>query len=452
MTDSLLGSGLANYSNRGFFSAGTNLNKGGGYPSPPTNANALQDQVIADGSATDAAGAPLPGSLNLKIGGVQDNLNSSQSASGVRLSAYGAFDQFMQPTGNRQFSLNHYNYDDQARLLIPRAVAYSAGFLDYFFRGWLDINLPAAGAYAVVDHTIDGCEITCGFRKVKLKLRNSTPSETLSNGFFVAVVKFYRNNGYVRDLSAEPGGANFGGWEARSWWEEILVSDKVDIAIVSGAQLAPNSDTELSFTFSKPIPINATDISLQVVFRGQLGNETDAVVVTTKNISEPNYVAIVNDYDYTYNYVTDTFQAVTPDPQTQTISQIDVKLGNATTPIATLPSLGVRGYAQLAFLTDIGGAGTEKIVVDLNAPGFGPWIALDLPVVTFDSPGGTVYERTRNVTKYRGMWSDYRFDLFQGSRYGTDSCTPLDTRRVCTSAGLTAITPANAVAWTINFP
>ena len=146
--------------------------------------------------------------------------------------------------------------------------------------------------------------------------------------------------------------------------EEIVVSNPVDIARLSPAgPLKSEAQATVTFTFAKPIPIDATDIYLQVVFRGQLGNETDAVVVTTKNVSEPNYIAIVNDYDYTYNYVTDTFQSVAPDPQTQTITQIDVKLGNATIPIATLPSLGVRGYAHLAFLTDIGGAGTEKVVV-----------------------------------------------------------------------------------------
>ena len=31
-----------------------------------------------------------------------------------------------------------YNYDAQADLLIPRAVAYSAGLLDSFFRGLIE--------------------------------------------------------------------------------------------------------------------------------------------------------------------------------------------------------------------------------------------------------------------------------------------------------------------------
>src|SRR5262249_22214702 len=153
---------------------------GGGYASPPWTAGNLVDQTIPDGSVTNAAGRPVAGTLKLKLGPVQDHLNPAESAALVRLSSVGAFDQFMHQSGKNQYTLNHYNYDDQARLLIPRAVAYSAGFLDYFFRGLLDISLPNAGVYAVVDQTQQGCTITCGFRAVQLKLKNSTPNETLS--------------------------------------------------------------------------------------------------------------------------------------------------------------------------------------------------------------------------------------------------------------------------------
>ncbi len=319
-----------------------------------------------------------------------DNQNLSYNASNVPLTSVSIWDEFMQARAlSPSFHLTRENYDAQANLLLPRAVAYGVGLLERFFRGSMEIDLPDAGAFAVVDHGKQNCKDSCGFGKVSLKLKNSTPAESMGAGSFFAVAKFRRNACYVPDLSGDPGAPMFTGYSCRSGDEEITVSDPVHQWKLPNGSLGAGEQQPVDFWFATPIPINATDIYLQVVFRGQLGNETDAVVVTTKNISEPNYIAIVNDYDYTYNYVTDTFQSVAPDPQTQTITQIDVKLGNATTPIATLPSLGVRGYAQLAFLTDIGGAGTEKIVVDLNAPGFGPWIALDLPVATFDSPGGS---------------------------------------------------------------
>jgi hypothetical protein len=449
---SVNGAGLANYSNQGFFTAGTNIDSaGGGYDAPPWSFGNLQDEIIPNGSVTNAAGRPVAGALKLKVGTVQDHLNPAESVALVRLSSVGAFDQFVNPTGKRQYTLNHYNYDDQAALLIPRAVAYSAGFLDYFFRGVLDISLPSVGVYAVIDQTQQGCTITCGFRAVRLKLKNSTPNEALSNGFFVAVAKFFRNNKYAPDLTGEPGGPAFTGFDARSLWEEIVVSDKVPISTLPGGRLGPNGEAEIQFNFSGPIPINATDIYLQVVFRGQLGNESDAVVVTTKNISEPNYIAFVNDTDYRYDSTTDTFLA--SPGLSQTITQIGVKLGGATTPIAILGSLGVRKYAQLAFLTDVPASGTEHLVIDFNAAGIGSPLTYDLPIATFASPGGTVYERRpREVSSYRGMWSDYRVDTFAGFNYAITPCGTGDIRRICTSAGLTTIPASNAVAWSINFP
>jgi len=316
----------------------------------------------------------------------------------------------------------------------------------------MEINLPAAGAYAVVDHTTEGCDISCGFRKVKLKVRNLTPNETLSNGFFVVVLKFFRNKSYRQDLSGDPGGPNFSGWDARSWWDEIVVSDKVDIATLPSGALDPNAEAEISVSLPKPLPINATDIYLQVVFRGQLGNETDAVVVATKNISEPNYFAYVNGRDYVYNDASDTFQSA-PNPQAEIITNISVMLGKATTPIATLAQLGVRGYAQMAFLTDIPATGTQKVTVYASVPVPGAPAIYDMFISTFDSSGGTMYERLPvNVFQYRGMWSDFRLDNFQGNIYEVALCGAGDLRRICTSAGLSPITAANAVPWTINFP
>jgi hypothetical protein len=59
-----------------------------------------------------------------------------------------------------------------------------------------------------------------------------------------------------------------------------------------------NSAAELVFDLSNnPIPLWATDVYLQVVYRGQHGNEADAVAVGFKDISEPTPIGIVNDMD-----------------------------------------------------------------------------------------------------------------------------------------------------------
>ena len=232
------------------------------------------------------------------------------------------------------------------------------------------------------------------------------------------------------------------------------MSEKLDVATLPGGSLGPNSEAEIRFNFASPIPINATDIYLQVVFRGQLGNETDAVVVATKNVSEPNYIAVVNDLDYRYDPVTDTFQTTDPKTTPQTVTSVGVKPGGASTPIASLAQLNVRGYAQLAFLTDLGTDGTERLPIDFNAGGVnGPLSFSNFPLATFTSSGPGNYERSKSVVRYRGMWSDYRLDLFSISApFNLYNCVAGDTRRICTSAGLTTIPASNAVAWSINFP
>ncbi len=62
--------------------------------------------------------------------------------------------------------------------------------------------------------------------------------------------------------------------------------------------LAKNEQKALTFNFDSPIPINAWNVSLQVVYRGAMGTDNDAVVVSTKEISAPTYFDAMNMLDY----------------------------------------------------------------------------------------------------------------------------------------------------------
>lgn len=399
--DSTNGSGLANYSNAGFFTPTTNIGDGGGgYPSPSSNpATYIHDSVPAS-SLVDAGGDLVRsgGSLTLLKGPVRDNLNPSRSATGVALSSRGAFDQFLNArTGRAQYVLTHYNYRDQAALLIPRAVAYSAGLLNHFFRGELEISLPDEGVFAAVDHTQQACKDTCGFGRLKLKLKNTTPNtEAMSGGLFVAVVKFRRNNAYQPDLSGNPGGPAFTGDVARSLYEEILVSAPAALTALGANQQLP-----VTFDFPQRIPINATDIQLQVVYRGRLGQEADAVAVTTLDIAEPSFYAMSNSTDYVYDATTDTFHGVPygsylrPDPITGLALSF-----NGTTPVATIPLLDGGQTAQLAFL---GARGNQPTLATwTHGPAAqGAW---NLPAYEFGSAGtGGPYQANINAVPSRGL-------------------------------------------------
>ena len=62
-------------------------------------------------------------------------------------------------------------YQDYAGYLLPRAVGYSAGILDYFFRGKIKIEAPGRFAYALATYQ----EGNAGsFTKMRFKISNDT--------------------------------------------------------------------------------------------------------------------------------------------------------------------------------------------------------------------------------------------------------------------------------------
>jgi hypothetical protein len=328
------GSGLANYSNRGFYSFGTNIaSLAVPYPAPPPFGAGLVPVTLSgddpdpEKRLKDMTGQAIPGAKMTFLTGTVIDSAGGANASDVKLTTTGFWDQFMQQQGGAsQYTLNYYNYDDQAKLLIPRAVAYSAGLIDYFFRGQLKIHLPDEGVFAILDHTKaeDNCKDDCGFKKVKLKLANMTPDinvsgggvvpQGMTGGTVVVVAKFRKNTCYTTDLTGEYNTANDGRSEAqyiaacRSIDESIVVSQPQSNQTIpqclpsdSPAQCEQKAKP-LTFNFDKAIPINATDLYLQVVYRGTLGSEADAVVVETLDIPEPTYFMLVNNTDYIVCY------------------------------------------------------------------------------------------------------------------------------------------------------
>jgi len=163
-----------------------------------------------------------------------------------------------------------------------------------------------------VDHTVEKQADVDGFGKLKLKIKNTTPGgrdasgravvERIpdpSSGTFVAIGKFHRNSCYRPDLSGEYGAPGKDWRACRTTLEEIVVSSPQPVPA------GINDDAvAMSFTFPDKIPINATDVFLQVVYRGPLGDEPDAVVVATKDIAEPLFLMQYSLFDqFTYaNY------------------------------------------------------------------------------------------------------------------------------------------------------
>jgi hypothetical protein len=209
------------------------------------------------------------------------------------------------------FQQSYFTYNDAARKLIPKAVEYSAGLINYFFRGEMEISLPEEGVYGVVDHAVEKTKGVDGFRLIKLKLKNTTPeinsvrgviAQHMSNGEFRAVAKFRRNTCYTADLKGQIGTVGQGASPrvnevaaCRSAVDEIVVS----APSIDATALNAGVTKTLSFDFSaNPVPIEATDLFIQVVFKGTLGEELGAVAVGTKDVSEPTFVSLLESSDY----------------------------------------------------------------------------------------------------------------------------------------------------------
>jgi hypothetical protein len=304
------GKGLADYSNRGFFTDQKNFGSSE-YVLPSSNFDDYQVRASVplrwDGSAM---ADPLP--VHVYFGTVHDTLQDSTTPD-VPLTTFGVWDEFLQKKSSTpRYTLNRLNYDAMADLLLSRAVAYSAGLINFFFRGTFDITQPEEGVFAVADHGVDR-----GFTRLRAKIRNTTPSfvdarnnpqpQNMNGGMVFAVVKYHTDKKYVSSLDEAVGAAPCDDYtkvvdatrldastDCRDGIEQIVVSKPI-----TGVSLDASAQTLAEFDFAdSPIPFGITDVVLQVVYRGVLGSEADAVAVGTLDLSEPTYFTYQNASDY----------------------------------------------------------------------------------------------------------------------------------------------------------
>jgi hypothetical protein len=316
------GTGMAEYTNGNFVSQGTNfLLMGGmvpaaspGYanpvPSPtPTEIAPIRALFAAKGKIVPpgvAAACPLESDCNVLFFG---------SAVSPRASSLSIFDEDLVATNraitytnlntgetfqvDRLFALNEFNFDAAHELLMPKATSYSTGLINHFFRGRLKVGLPAERVYSVIDHyqpASGGPEPnTWGFTKLRANVQNLTVAagggvEQMGNtGRLYAVAKYRRNTCYKNDLSGEFGAPDVD-WHQCYSGEEVTASYPANVPAS-----IDTAGVDVEFAFQDPIPISAINLELQIIYRGPLGDELDALVVETKDISEPTYA---------YNFVT----------------------------------------------------------------------------------------------------------------------------------------------------
>jgi hypothetical protein len=88
----------------------------------------------------DSDGKPLPCLMNFVRAFVEDRYRPETSKVNARASTYSIFNDTLETYYNTKlYSLNRFNFEAGYPFLIPRAVGYSAGLINYFFRGKIDL-------------------------------------------------------------------------------------------------------------------------------------------------------------------------------------------------------------------------------------------------------------------------------------------------------------------------
>ncbi|MFH1674070.1 MAG: hypothetical protein ABIF87_11695, partial [Pseudomonadota bacterium] len=188
---------------------------------------------------------------------------------------------------HRTFIIDDKCCDDYAKKLLPQAIGYSAALLDYFFRGRLDITHPDRYLYGIADPA------TKQFNEIKLKLKNTTPDEEMGSGELTAVMKYRLPlNPDFDPVATPPLDTDYVDYNDPDNYA-YSVSQPIQVGAISSAPAQ-----EFTFTFSNPMPTNAVDISLMVVYQGKLGLEKGAVVAQAKDLCEPHNLRFWNATDY----------------------------------------------------------------------------------------------------------------------------------------------------------
>lgn len=150
--------GLAQFTNQNFVSAGTNFRVA-------SNGDVLSDTNYALPVPTSISGSVSIDDVYKELGktvpkNIADYCTSIQQDCGMqfvttdvfdsyldtvetnsRASSYSIFNQDLERNGSQKlFALNALNFQYDWKYLLPRAIGYSAGLIDHFFRGRLDVQ------------------------------------------------------------------------------------------------------------------------------------------------------------------------------------------------------------------------------------------------------------------------------------------------------------------------
>jgi hypothetical protein len=257
--------GLAEYTNSNFFSENTIFsseypaNDKHYQPYPRKSETNVQDYINKQMSLTTVT-------TDDDLGPFDSFLVSKQATTGEKLNCLAAAGPFSrklyQERGEDKYFYRSFIYDicfpEYAEKLIPASAAYSKALLEYFHRGKIKLTVAAPE------------DIT--FRSIKVTAKNDTTDEDMGLGDVSLVIRY-------KALAETPlGGGKYllnnppeGTSTADYTYKVIKLSKKIDL----------KDATVLTFDLSSDIlPLYFDDMTMQLVYKGPLGKETDAVAVS----------------------------------------------------------------------------------------------------------------------------------------------------------------------------
>lgn len=224
--------GLAEYTNANFFSRNT-IFKDYDYPAKTST----EDYEETD----EESGKPMKFIRKIKDGELVNHLAQAN-----------VFHKYLPIVTNAYTIVNDKIYADYLEKLLPHAVGYAGALVNYFYRGTMNAT------------TAPG-DIT--FRSIKITATNSTPNETMGFGDISLVIRYKALT--ETDLGGGKYKLNYP--SADYSYKVITLPDKIDLS----------TPKPLTFDFGDaPLPMNFADMTMQLVFKGKLGNEDGAVAVS----------------------------------------------------------------------------------------------------------------------------------------------------------------------------
>jgi Tol biopolymer transport system component len=260
--------GLAEYTNANFWTEDTFPWKfnSGNYPHPVLEDTNYDENVWLNPKQVDAEDGVTD--KRIYFSKTSDAVGTPFLAAGYW---YWQLYMWNKPEVDDTFLLDEKCYEQYAKKLIPRAIGYSAALLDYFFRGTMDVKNLSVNYDT--NRTGDDLVISA----VNFEATNSTPSPTqpepavepMQNGTLDLVCRY-----------TPPSGGDMVYEVVKGFYTVVDENDAINNGYVS-----------LSIPLDHSIPIDALDLNFTLVYRGRLGNETDAVAAAAIPIALNSRIA-----------------------------------------------------------------------------------------------------------------------------------------------------------------